>query len=369
MTAAAVRSVVLAAGGTAGHLEPAFATAAAIRQEHPQARVTFLGTGKGLEGRLVPDRGYDLRLVPAVPLPRGTSSGWLTLGPRLLGASRDAGRVLRDVRAEVVVGFGGYASLPAYLAARRGRVGIVVHEANARPGVANRVGARLTRQVAVGTPGTGLPHARLVGIPLRPQIAALDAAATRPEALRHFGLRDDVPTLLVFGGSQGARRINQAVAGAAAALQQAGIQVLHAAGPDQQVSPPPSGDVPYVVVPYLERMDLAYAAADLALCRSGALTCAELSAVGLPSVLVPYPFSNGEQALNAAPLADRGSALVVTDDDLTSTWVAEHVVPLLGDPGALQRMRSHAGPVAGANPAMLLVEMVEQAVSERGRPA
>ena len=364
----ALRSVVLAAGGTAGHLEPAFAAAAALQERLPDVRITFLGTGKGLESRLVPARGYDLRQIPAVPMPRGASTGWVTLGPRLLGASRDAGRVLRDVLAQVVVGFGGYASLPAYLAARRRGIPSVVHEANARPGVANRLGARLTPFVAVSTPATGLPHEQLVGIPLRPQIAHLDTAALRDEARAYFGLRADLSTLLVFGGSQGARRINDAVVGAAPALQAAGIQVLHAAGPDQQVTPPPSTDhAPYVVVPYVERMDLAYAAADLALCRCGAMTCAELSAVGLPSVLVPYPFSNGEQVLNAQPLADRGSAIVVDDGDLTSDWVRDHVVPLLTDADALPRMRSVAGPVAGADPATLLSDMVERAVAQRGR--
>jgi UDP-N-acetylglucosamine--N-acetylmuramyl-(pentapeptide) pyrophosphoryl-undecaprenol N-acetylglucosamine transferase len=359
-------SVVLAAGGTAGHLEPALAVARALVERDPSVVVTFLGTRKGLESTLVPARGYDLRLVDAVPMPRGVSVDWIPLLPRLLTATRQAGRVLADVLADVAVGFGGYAALPAYLAARRSGVSIVVHEANARAGVANRVGARLTPEVAVSTPGTGLPHATLVGIPLREEITTLDVAAVRVDARRHFGLEADRPTLLVFGGSQGARRLNEACLGAAPELSAAGVQVLHAVGPANAVTVPTiDGHAPYVTVPYLERMDLAYAAADLALCRSGAMTCAELAAVGLPSVLVPYPFSNQEQALNAQPLVATGSALLVDDDNLTPRWIVEHVVPLVTEPDRLSAMRSRAPERSEVDPVSRLLEIIDHAVRAR----
>ena len=227
---------------------------------------------------------------------------------------RDVTEVLRRTDADVVVGFGGYVAAPAYLAARRLGIPLVVHEANARAGLANRLGARLTPWVAEAVPGA-LPHARYLGVPLRPAVAHLDRAARRAEARERLGLDPDLPTLLVSGGSQGSRRLNEATAGAAAALGAAGVQVLHATGPAHEVSVDrAAGDPPYVVVPYLERMDLAYAAADLMLCRAGAMTCAELAAVGLPAVYVPLPIGNGEQRLNARPVVDAGGGLVVDDD-------------------------------------------------------
>jgi UDP-N-acetylglucosamine--N-acetylmuramyl-(pentapeptide) pyrophosphoryl-undecaprenol N-acetylglucosamine transferase len=174
---------------------------------------------------------------------------------------------------------------PAYLAARRQGLPIVVHEANARPGVANRLAARMTTHVFTAAPGVRLAHATAIGIPLRPAITGLDRPARRGAARQWFGLRPDRPVLLVTGGSQGAWAINAAVSGAAAALREAGVQVLHITGPHHAVQVP-NGDLggpPYVVIPYVEEMQHAYAAADFAVCRSGAMTCAELAAVGLPA--------------------------------------------------------------------------------------
>jgi UDP-N-acetylglucosamine--N-acetylmuramyl-(pentapeptide) pyrophosphoryl-undecaprenol N-acetylglucosamine transferase len=357
--------VVLAGGGTAGHVEPALAVADALRRRDPDVRVTALGTAAGLETTLVPARGYDLQLIPRVPLPRRPSPDWVTLGPRLAGAVTECVRVLRSVSADVVVGFGGYVSLPAYLAARRLGVPIVVHEANARPGVANRAGARLTRWVAVSTPDTPLRHATVTGLPLRRSIAVIDRMALRPRARERFELDPERTTLLVFGGSQGAQRINAAMAGAARGLLDAGIQVLHAAGPGNQVLVDRrSDDPPYVVVPYLEEMDLAYAAADLVVSRSGAMTCAELAAVGLPAVFVPYPWSNGEQEVNALPLVRQGAAQIVPDQELTATRALEVLLPLLTDPAALARRAAAAEgsgyPDADEQVADLVLRAVEE---------
>ena len=304
--------VVLAGGGTAGHVEPALATADALRRHDPTVDITALGTDRGLERRLVPERGYELVLIPAAPLPRRPSADLLRLPALVRRAVDDTARILRERRADVVVGFGGYVALPAYLAARRLRVPIVVHEANARPGLANRVGARLTHHVAVASPQIRLPHAEHIGIPLRRPVATLDRAAERPRARAMFALRPDLPTVLAFGGSQGARRINQAMAEAAGALSAAGVQVLHAVGAGNDEVPAIWGAVPYVVEPYLDRMELAYAAADLAVCRAGAVTCAEVAAVGLPAVFVPLPHGNGEQRLNAEPLVAAGAAMLFT---------------------------------------------------------
>ena len=335
-------TVVVAGGGTAGHIEPALALADAVRRLRPDATVVALGTSRGLENRLVPARGYPLELIPPVPLPRKPTTDLLRLPMRVRDSVKQTRAVLDRVGADVVVGFGGYVSLPAYFAAR-GRVPIVVHEANKSPGLANRVGARFAERVAVGVPDTPLPGAEVVGIPLRRSITSLDRAGLRAQAREHFGLDPDAPTLLVFGGSQGAQSINNAVSGAARELAEAGVGVLHAHGPKNSlVVQEFPGRPAYVPVPYLERMDLAYAAADVVLCRSGAMTAAEVSAVGLPAVFVPLPHGNGEQAVNARPAVDAGAALMVDDADLSPATVADLVVPLVTDPARVSRMGSAA---------------------------
>jgi UDP-N-acetylglucosamine--N-acetylmuramyl-(pentapeptide) pyrophosphoryl-undecaprenol N-acetylglucosamine transferase len=359
--------VVLAGGGTAGHVEPALATADALRRADPAVEIAVLGTERGLERRLVPERGYDLLLIPAVPLPRRPSAELASVPIRLRRAVDATETVLRDRRADVVVGFGGYVALPAYLAARRLRIPIVVHEANARPGLANRIGARLTRHVAVASPQLRLPHAQHVGIPLRRAVATLDRAAQRPTARSSFGLRPDLPTVLAFGGSQGAHRINQAMAEAAAALGKEGVQVLHAVGPGNDEPKPVAGTgVPYVAVPYLDRIELAYAAADLAVCRAGAITCAELAAVGLPGVYVPLPHGNGEQRLNAEPLVRAGAGLLVDDADLTGTWISRHVPGLVTDPTRLAAMSTAAATLGRRDADELLAQMIRRAAAGSG---
>lgn len=357
--------VVLAGGGTAGHIEPALALADALRREDPEVGITVLGTERGLETRLVPERGYALELVPAVPLPRRPTPDLVRVPGRLAGAVARVAEVLDDVQADVVVGFGGYVAMPAYLAARRRGVPIVVHEANARPGIANRVGARFTQLVAVSTPGTRLPHARHIGIPLRRSIATLDRAALRAQGREFFGLAGDRPVLLVTGGSQGARRLNDTVVAAALALTAAGAQVLHVIGPNNTVNVSlPGGSPPYVTVPYVDRMDLAYAAADLALCRAGAMTCAELAAVGLPAVYVPLPIGNGEQRLNAAPVVRAGGGLIVDDADLSAGWISANVVPLLTDAGRRSAMGIAAAMFGRRDADEQLVRMVHEAAGQ-----
>ena len=300
--------VVVAGGGSAGHIEPALAFADAMLRRDPEAQVTALGTERGLDTRLIPARGYALDLIPPVPIPRRPSGDLLAVPGLLREAVAAAARVLRERQADVLVGFGGYVAAPAYLAARRLRVPIVVHEANPRPGWANRLGARLTPYVATTFPETPIAHGRRLGLPIRRSIATLDRAALRGEARATFGLDPDRPTLLVTGGSQGAKRLNDAASGAALRLRSAGVQVLHATGTAHTVTVPDpvAGAPPYVVLPYLDRMDLAYAAADLVLCRAGANTVVELTAVGLPAAYVPLPIGNGEQELIARPVGAAG---------------------------------------------------------------
>ncbi|MCZ3386232.1 MAG: undecaprenyldiphospho-muramoylpentapeptide beta-N-acetylglucosaminyltransferase [Actinomycetia bacterium] len=356
--------VLLAGGGTAGHVEPSLALADALLRRLPDVVVTALGTESGLETRLVPAHGIDVRLIPKVTMPRGGPRRWAGVPTAVWSAVRAASAVIERDRPDVVVGFGGFVALPAYLAARRAGVPFVVHEANARPGVANRIGARFTRYVAVSTPSTvnSLPHAVLVGIPLRSSISSLDRPSVRSKARLTFGLDVERPTILVFGGSQGARTINAAMQGAARGLLDAGIQILHAAGPNNTVVVDRrDADPPYVVLPYLERMDLAYAAADVVLSRSGAMTCAELAAVGLPAVFVPYPHSNGEQSVNAQPLVDVGAGLMVRDEDLTASVVEDLVGGLVLDPERLAVMSKAAESLGARDADERLTDLVLRA--------
>lgn len=361
-------SVVLAGGGTAGHVEPAMAVADALTALRPDIHITALGTARGLETSLVPDRGYHLELVTPVPLPRKLNADLLRLPWRVRRSIRETAAILGKVDADVVVGFGGYVAVPAYLAARRRGVPVVVHEANARAGLANRLGARRARRVLAAVPDSGLDRAEVVGMPLRASITALDRTALRAEARAHFGFAEDARVLLVFGGSQGAASINRAVSGAAADLAAAGISVLHAHGPKNTLELPVPGpaDPPYVAVPYLTRMDLAYAAADLAICRSGAMTVAEVSAVGLPAVYVPLPIGNGEQRLNALPVVAAGGGVVIDDAELTPEFVGDDVVRLLTDAPRLAAMTAAAAEVGHRDAARRVAEVVLEVADKRG---
>jgi len=371
MTAARLTSVLLAGGGTTGHVAPLLALADCLRRRDPATRITVLGTAEGVESRLVPEAGYPLALVPRVPLPRKVSGDLGRLPVRLRAANQAAAQAITDCEAQVVVGFGGYVAAPAYLAARRLGVPIVVHEANARPGLANRLGARFTSHVACAFPGTPLRGAQVLGMPLRPQITALDAvarAALRPQALAEFGLSAGRRTLLVTGGSLGAQRINETLAAAAPALLGAGHQVLHLSGRGKPVDLPEAvAEHPnYVVREYLDRMDLAYAVADLVLCRAGASTVCELTAIGLPAAYVPLPIGNGEQRLNAAPVVEAGGGLLVADAACTPEWIADTLVPLLSDLQALGRMAQAATGFGIRDGAERLADLVAVAAEGAG---
>lgn len=347
-------SVLLAGGGTAGHVNPLLAVADELRRRRPDVRLAVLGTSEGLEARLVPEHGLPLSVVPKVPLPRRPSMDLLRLPGRLRAAVRAADRAITESGADVVVGFGGYVSTPAYLAARRRGVPVVIHEQNARAGLANRLGARWARAVAVTFPATRLRGAQVTGLPLRASIAELlharetDAAGTRAASADLLGLDPALPTLLVFGGSLGAASINAAVAGAAPDLLAAGAQVLHLTGlgkadPVRAALDGVPGADRYHVREYLAEMHLALAVADVVVGRSGAGTVSELAALGIPAVYVPLPIGNGEQRLNAAPVVAAGGGLLVEDDELDADWIRAHVpVLLVGDTAGETRARMSA---------------------------
>ncbi|HEY6743429.1 MAG TPA: undecaprenyldiphospho-muramoylpentapeptide beta-N-acetylglucosaminyltransferase [Lapillicoccus sp.] len=359
-------SVLLAGGGSAGHVSPLLAVADALRRRDPAVKVTALGTATGLEARLVPARGYELRFVPRVPLPRRPDPALLRLPGALRGAVTAARTAIDESGAEVVVGFGGYVSTPAYLAARQRRIPIVVHEQNARAGLANRVGSRMTPFVATTFRATVLPNASVLGMPLRREVSQLDRAARRQEGMAAFGLDPQWPTLLVTGGSLGAQRLNVSFAERAAELSAAGVQVLHVTGAGKEFEPErPGVGAPYVVIPYADRMELAYAAADLVVCRAGANTVCELTAVGLPAVYVPLPIGNGEQRFNAADVLAVAGGLIVDDASFTPEWITDNVLPLATDGGRLRSMGEAAASVGQRDADEALAEMIYRAYAAR----
>ncbi len=359
------KHILLAGGGTAGHVNPLLAVADAIAARDPEdASIITLGTAVGLEADLVPQAGYRLETIEKVPFPRRPNKAALQFPFKWKRETAKVRQLIEDEHIDVVVGFGGYASAPAYAAAHRMGVPIVIHEQNARAGMANKLGAKWATFIGTAYDGTGLKaggegEIERVGLPLRPAIAQLaarmqtDRAQVRRDSARELGLDPDRPIIVVTGGSLGAVSLNRAVAQASGTLardaqivhltgkgkidevrelvaQHAGEQVLTGLGDNAQ----PGRD--YHVAQYLERIDKAFGCADLVICRSGAGSVSELAALGLPAVYVPLPIGNGEQRFNAQPVVQAGGGLLVDDRDFTAAWVESHVPQLLADPQTLQ---------------------------------
>jgi UDP-N-acetylglucosamine--N-acetylmuramyl-(pentapeptide) pyrophosphoryl-undecaprenol N-acetylglucosamine transferase len=344
-------SVVIAAGGTGGHLVPALAIAESLARAEPAVEITFVGAGRALESELLaPYRTARTGVRPFTRDARGL------LAPlSLLPATSRARSILRDARAGVVVGMGGYASVPVVAAARLAGIPSVIHEQNARPGLANELCARMTPNIAVTFAETAAAfrrrRPRVIGMPLRSSIVQLDREHSRDEAIAFFDLDPDAQTILAFGGSLGARRINDAVRGLVARwAHRTDVQVLWSAGAAHaRVAAEAAASHPLRVraYPYIERMDLAYAAADLALTRGGASTICELAVAGVPAIVVPYPAARRkEQHHNARALAGAGGAMVVDDASLTADRAVVIIGELLDDPTRLASMRGAARAIA-----------------------
>ncbi len=347
-------NVVLAGGGTAGHIEPALNLADQLKSIDANMNITVLGTARGLEVDLVPARGYRLELIPAVPLPRKFSGELVTLPTRLRSAIKQTRDLLSDLQADVVVGFGGYVSIPAYLAAR-GEVPIVVHEANARAGLANRVGARFADAVAETVPDS-LPRAQLIGIPLRKSIETLDRKATRSQARQKFGIKNDAICILVFGGSQGSAKFNAVIDDCLKANLFGDIVILHSVGLKNEF--PQAETEHYRPLHYIDRMDLAYAAADFVIGRAGAMTVAELTAVGLPACFVPLPIGNGEQSLNAKPIVEAGGAIMISDLEFNADFVRDQILPIMSNATKLNEMSKVSSSLGHKDSAVDLAKLV-----------
>src|SRR6185312_2645 len=339
---------LLAGGGTAGHVNPLLAVADRIVEREPDAVIRVLGTSEGLESRLVPARGYELVVVPKLPFPRRPNRSALRFPGAFSRSVRLIRTIIRELEIDVVVGFGGYVSAPAYVAARREGVPLAIHEANAKPGIANRLGSLLSR---------------FVGVPLRREIERLDRRALRAEALAFFGLDASRPVLLVTGGSQGAQHLNETIVAGAATIIGAGWQILHIVG--ERFERRETALPHYLLLAYCDRMDLAFAATDLAVSRAGSATVSELTALGVPAVYVPLAFGNGEQRLNAADAVRAGAARVVENASFTADWITEHLVPILDDRAGLAEMSARAASIGVLDGADRTVDLVMDALASR----
>jgi UDP-N-acetylglucosamine--N-acetylmuramyl-(pentapeptide) pyrophosphoryl-undecaprenol N-acetylglucosamine transferase len=318
------RTIVFAGGGTAGHVEPALAVARQWRAKHMEDRCIFMGTPEGLENSLVPRAGFELRIIPKVVLPRSLNLDLTRLPFQLRKAVQDTRSLISH--SSLVVGFGGYVSAPVYLAARFEKIPIVIHEANAKVGWANRLGGLFTDYLAIAHPVSSgkFRKARVTGLPLRPDVRmAVDRASgdwgkARAEAKLSLGWNLDHPTLLVLGGSQGSISINSQFEKAIPALTSRGVQVLHSVGA-KNVLPPSARN--YTATLYIADMATAYLAADLIIARSGAVTCAEVGALGRFAIFIPLPVGNGEQARNADHLVAAGRAMVISQREFSANWL------------------------------------------------
>jgi UDP-N-acetylglucosamine--N-acetylmuramyl-(pentapeptide) pyrophosphoryl-undecaprenol N-acetylglucosamine transferase len=346
---------LLAGGGTAGHVNPLLALADEIMAT-PGNQVWALGTAEGLESKLVPERGYELVIVPRLPMPRKINSYMFRFPALFRNSVQHVKKFLVENKIDIVVGFGGYASAPAYRAAKALRIPYVIHEANVLPGYANRVAAKAASAVGVAFRDTALPKSTLVGMPLRKEIVEILNTDLRFAANTFFGLDSKLTTLLVTGGSLGAKRINDTISESRQLLEAAGIQVIHIVGPRAELEDLNQGGYHRIV--YCDRMDLALAAADFAVARAGSATVSEFAAVGLPAIFVPYPVGNGEQKLNAKELVEAGGALLVDDASFTPEYVRTELIPLVSNASKLKRMRAKALTVGVSDGSKRLLDLV-----------
>lgn len=352
--------IMLAGGGTAGHVNPLLAVADALVDQQPQADIIALGTAVGLESHLVPDAGYTLKTIEKVPFPRKPNMQALRFPGQWKREKAKVRHYLQEQQTQVVVGFGGYASAPAYAAAHSLGIPIVIHEQNAKAGMANKLGSKWASFIGTAYDNTGLraPSTR-VGLPLRPAIAQLasrleqDKAQVRRESAQALGLDPQRPIIVVTGGSLGAKSINDAVSASAPELLRY-AQIVHLTGNgklddvvqtvtrnagEQTVSGLREESVPghdYHAAAYLERIDQAFGCADLVICRSGAGTVSELTALGIPAIYVPLPIGNGEQRFNAQPVVEAGGGIMVADHEFTDAWISSHVPQLLESTSTLE---------------------------------
>ncbi len=355
---------MFAGGGTGGHLYPAIAIAEAFRQRVSSVQTLFIGTERGLEARVLPSLGYRLQLVPVRGLLRKLTWSNLMVPVDLMRSVWQCRTLLREFQPHLIIGTGGYVSGPALLAARLGKRKFVIQEQNSFPGLVNRMFGNHADAVFLSFEESRKyfrkqHHLHVVGNPVRSNLKTR-TPAMRQQAAQKWQLHADKTTLLVFGGSQGARRINEAVAALLPRLTQLpGLQVLWVTGPSHFERIAGITQQQTVrVVPYIDDMNLAYALADFVLCRAGATTIFELTLCGLPSLLIPFPFATADhQTFNARALEKAGAASVVLEKDLQVDALFGMISRLATDVHIRQQMAKAARTLARPNAAAEIVEI------------
>jgi UDP-N-acetylglucosamine--N-acetylmuramyl-(pentapeptide) pyrophosphoryl-undecaprenol N-acetylglucosamine transferase len=354
-------------GGTSGHVLPALAIMdRLVSAGHDPASLHYVGTERGIESRLLPPTGYQFTLLDVVGLQRSLSRRNLSVLPKLIRATRRARRLMQEQRPAVVVNVGGYASMPATFAARRLGIPVVVVSYDLRPGLASKLAARRAAVVAAAFPDSPLPRARLTGAPLRAQIIGVDRRRDRLSARSSLGIPVDRFVITVFGGSLGARAINDAVASMVETWSsRSDVYVHHVVGDRWLADAPPSRTDPagimYHVIGYEDRMPELYAASDLMITRAGASTITELAATGTPAIVVPWPgAAENHQLDNARTLSDVGAAVLLTEDALDAARLENMVASLIEDPVRLEAIGAAAYAEGSRHRGDSLIELVDE---------
>lgn len=360
---------IVAGGGTAGHVVPGLAIASELvaRGLTPE-QVHYVGSVRGIERRLVPEAGFPLTLLPGRGIQRRLTLANVGAVLGLVAAVFTGIGLVRRLRPAVVIGLGGYASVPCLIGALVWRVPIVLAEQNAVPGAANRLAGRFAKACAVSFDGTDLPRSVWTGNPVRAEVLAVAEVGEgdRRAARQRLGVDQERTMVTVFGGSLGARRINHAVAEACGAWgDRADLAVRHVSGardhPElvERLAGLDHGALAYGLVEYEDDMPAVYAATDVVLCRAGASSVAELAVAGVPSILVPLPGAPGDhQTANARALVEAGAAVLVADDDLDAARVRAEIDTLVADPERRAEMRAAARSLARPNAAGAVVDLV-----------
>lgn len=354
---------ILAGGGTSGHINPALAIAARLKEDHPDCRIRFLGTGSGLESRLVPEAGYQFTSIRAKGLPAKLSVKTIQAVMEFLAGRNQCRRIMQEWRPDAVVGTGGYVCSPVVSAAAGLKIPVLLHEQNALPGRSNRLMARKSGAICISFPGTeqyfpvGAPVV-LTGNPVRPEFFQQE----KKRARQILNIPEKCKVVLAIGGSLGANSLNQAVAGWAGKLAETTDESLptllylscgrqHYA----RLAETAKKLKRFYVMPYIDDIHHYMAAADLMICRSGAGACFELAALGRPSILVPYPFAAGDhQTYNARYLADQGGAIICPDAQLSPQWLKKTAGLLLLDESRLEQMGQAASRLARPDAAQMI---------------
>ena len=358
-------NVLIAGGGTGGHVYPGIAVAEELRRRTPEARIVFVGGARGLETVAVPEAGFPLKIILTRGFPRRAWWRWpLAALANLVGLFQAMGIMIRE-RPDVVLGTGGYVSAPVAIAAWIFRRPLLLQEQNSIPGLANRWLARIADEVHLSFVEARSYFARkdnlkVSGNPVRAHILSGD----RQQALQEFGLVQGKPTVFIFGGSRGAHRINEAALDAMQRLKgRVDVQFILQTGREDlewAKSVAEKQQLPVRVLPFLQRIHMAYAAADLVVCRSGAMTLAEIAVCGTPSILVPYPHAaHNHQVVNASNLVDRGAAAMILDRDLTGERLAKELAHWLSDRQGLSRLSANARLFARPDAAERIAKSIE----------